>query len=138
MDAASAALGVAPVRTMADLLEFIVVCTVLTAAGEQGQRRYALNPQAALPAEVLPLAGDDQAAEDQARWQRNHEPAAQGIIGPFRLGDTGRPDVMRANLRALATVLGINTETARAMLRYWLTFGWNPNIPIELAGPRSG
>jgi hypothetical protein len=123
MDADCAALGVAPVRTMADLLEFMVACTVVTAAGEHGQTRYALNPQAPRPAEVLPHSGSDQAASDQARRRRQHELAAQDTTEPLAPGGTGRADVLRANLLALARVLDLGTEdNARSMLRYWLAF----------------
>lgn len=136
MDRVSAALGVAPVRTMADLLEFMVACTVLTASAQHGQRRYALNPQAPPPAEGLPPSGDDPAA-GQARGRRPHQSAPQGTTGPSWPGDTGQDGVMRANLRALAHVLGIDTDAARGLLRYWLAFDWNPKIPLWLADPPS-
>ena len=139
MDADSAALGVAPVRTMADLLEFMVACTVVTAAGEHNQTRYVLNPQALPPAEVLPRSGDGQPASDQACGWRQHELPAQDTIGLLTPGDTGRADILRANLRALAHVLDLGTEAnARSMLLYWLSFDWNPSIPVELADPHRG
>jgi Family of unknown function (DUF6042) len=118
MDAASAALEVAPVRTMADLLEFMVACTVLTRNGDGdiGVTRYALNPHAALPAEVLPLSNDQKAAEDALRWSHLYEPIAQQIIGLFKPGESGQVDVIRTSLQSLAERLGADTETARAGL----------------------
>src|SRR5688500_6018194 len=48
----STAVGVAPVETLADLLDLLSACRVV-AVDDQG--RYALNNTAPLPAEVLPL-----------------------------------------------------------------------------------
>ncbi len=116
MDAASADLGLAPVRTMADVLEFMVACTVLTCAADGGSTRYALNPRAALPTEVLTFSDGERAAEDNLRWSQLHTPVAQDIMGLFEPDDPGRIHVINTSLRLLATELDADIETVRAGL----------------------
>jgi hypothetical protein len=117
------ALGLPPVQTMGDLLEFMVACTLLTCTEDGPVRRYAFNPHAVLPGEVLPLSESKQAEEDALRWRFLHEPTAHAIIELFHPDSDYRPDAKQTSLRQLARELDIDIETARAGLATLLMDG---------------
>jgi hypothetical protein len=117
------ALGVPPVHTMGDLLEFMVACTLLACYDDGIMRRYALNPRAALPGEVLPLSADKRAEEDELRWHFLHQPTAKVIIALFQPDAEHRPNVKRTSLRQLARELNVDVETTRAGLTTLLSEG---------------
>lgn len=82
-DVYSQALGIAPVRTMADVLQYMIACGVVIERTKGEDVVYDLNPDGELPAEVLPLSDEDRAKEDSLRWQDVHEATAQSIIRLF-------------------------------------------------------
>lgn len=114
MDRYSRALGVRPVRTLGDLLDFLVAARLLHRHGSGGAAVLELDPAAPLPGEVLPLSPAEQAFEDQVRWQALHEHTAQAIMALFG-PDTEQPsDSLLTTLQHLAAQLGTDVESARA------------------------
>jgi len=107
-------LNVAPVRTLADLMEFMVACRILTRAdhGDDIVLDFAADPP--LPAEVLPLSDEQRAEEDQLRWRHAHEPTAGSIMRLFTPDSEDRPTQMRTSLVRLAHQLDTDVEAARA------------------------
>jgi hypothetical protein len=114
LDRYSQRLGLAPVRTIGDLLELMVACRLLTRTGEGAEAVLDFNPAAPLPAEVLPLTAEERAKEDQLRWRSAYEPIAGSIIGLFEPDAEVRPDRLRTSLQRLARQLEVDAESARA------------------------
>jgi hypothetical protein len=116
-DRYASTLGVPPVRTMADMITFMVACRLLvTTTNDEGQLCYEINPTPPLPHEVLPLDTEERDAEDDMRWDWIHEPTAQKIISLFTPDAPERPTSKRTSLQRLARELDSDTETARAGL----------------------
>ena len=116
VDAAAESMGVQPVRTLFDALEYMVACNVVTRSIADGETWFALNPGAPLPTEVLPMTADEQAAEDSLRWRHLNEPHVQDIIGLFHPGDADPPTMRRTSLQKLARELRLDVETTRIAL----------------------
>lgn len=117
VDRYASALGVPPVRTIADLITFMAACRLLvTRTNDDGQLCYELNPAPPLPHEVLPLTGEESDFEDSMRWDWIHEPTAQEIISLFTPDAPAPPSSKRTSLERLARELGSDIETARAGL----------------------
>ena len=135
MDGYSVALSVAPVRTMGDLLDFMVACGVLAEQGTPDETRYEINPAAPLPSEVLPLSNEERAAEDRRRWADLHEPTAQKIIELFH-DDEDEPNAerRRTSLQRLAREIGTDVESARAGVLNLLQDGdFTATVDVERA-----
>jgi hypothetical protein len=115
MDRNSAALGVPPVRTMGDLLTFMVAAGVLIRSESDSVKTLRLNPSVPLPDEVLPLTAEERAREDEFRWGELHEPTAQEII-PLFDPDGSQHDRLVTSLERLARQLDVPVESARARL----------------------
>lgn len=115
----AAAVDLAPVRTLADVVNLMVACRVLLvdAAG-----RYKMNAAAPLPAEVLPLDVEEAAREDQLRWSHMHEGTAQAIIRLFH-PDGAQRGHLRTSLRDLADQVEADVESVRAGLTNLLNDG---------------
>ena len=114
MDGFSQHVGVAPVRTLADLLDFMVACRILTRSGEGAGAVVDFAFDAPLPAESLPLSAPARQKADRLRWRSASEPAAGSIIGLFTPDAADRPDRLRTSLQRLARQLDVDVETARA------------------------
>ncbi len=114
VDGYSRHLGVAPVRTLADVLELMVACRILTRTGDGGGTVVDFAFDAPLPAEVLPLSAEEREKEDRLRWRSAYEPVAGSIIGLFDPDLEDRPDRLRTSLQRLARQLDVDAETARA------------------------
>jgi len=114
MDHYSQVLGCQPVRTVGDLLDFVVACGLLTRVGAGGTALLDLTAAALLPGEALPLPASEQAAEDEMRWQRAHEEHAQAIIRLFDPHAVDRIERVRTTLQRLARRLDLDVESVRA------------------------
>ena len=135
-DAYSQALGIAPVRTMADVLRYMIACGVVIERTEGEDVVYDLNPDVELPAEVLPLSDEDRAREDSLRWQDVHEATAQSIIRLFDPDGEDRPERKRTSLTRLARELDSDFESVRAGVLNLLDEGdFTTTIDIEDAAP---
>ena len=109
-DRYAAALGVAPVRTLGELVDLMVAARVLL-VDEGG--RYAINPAAPLPAEVLPLSAEEATTQDQMRWHDLHHATAQALIRLFD-PDAQSRDRLRTSLQKLARQVDAEVESVRA------------------------
>lgn len=109
MDRYSAALGVAPVRTLGQLVDLMTACRVLSV---DGAGRYAINPATPLPGEVLPLSAEESALQDRLRWSDLHYGTAQAVIELFEPGGE-RVDRIRTSLQKLARHVGADVESVR-------------------------
>lgn len=116
MDAYSTALGVAPVRTLGDLLDFMVACGLVLRQEAGGDEYYSINASARLPTEVLQMSASDREEEERLRWHLLHEPTAQEIISLFQPDSDTPIDVMQTSLQRLARKLSADVESARAGL----------------------
>ena len=58
-------------------------CGVVLRQQSSAEVTYELNPNVALPAEVLPLSEEAKRREDELRWVGLHESTAQEIIRLF-------------------------------------------------------
>lgn len=121
IDRYAAGLGLSPVRTLADVLDYMTACGLLVALPGDDENRHRLNPTPPLPAEVLNLEPDVQAREDRFRWNDLHEPTAQRIIRLFTSPKTGHPNSKRTSLQRLARELMLDVETTRAGLTVLLS-----------------
>ena len=119
----SEALGVAPVRTMGDLLTFMLAAGVVVVVDDAGVERLTINPAAPLPGEVLPLSDETREREDRIRWEGLHERTAQLIIRQFRPDDEDRLTVVTTSMQRLGRQLGVDIEGARAGLAVLLETG---------------
>ncbi|MGL5823618.1 MAG: DUF6042 family protein [Nocardioides sp.] len=122
LDAYSEALGVPSVRTMGNLLEFMVACGILERSRVGDQEIIELNASAPLPGEVLPLSEARQRTEDELRWRDLHEDVAQDIIALFDPHGT-RLEQLRTSLERLAKRLGVDAETSRGGVQNLLADG---------------
>lgn len=115
-DQYSAALGLPPMRTMADLLEFMVATTVLTRDTDGVEPTYAVNPEPLDPDQVLALGPKERAKAQEQRWCRQTEPVAQEII--WLMDQAGGPRLTEktTSLSELATELAIDADAVRAGL----------------------
>jgi hypothetical protein len=130
------ALGIAPVRTMAGVLQFMIACGVVIERTEGEDVIYDLNPGVELPAEVLPLSDEDRAKEDSLRWQDVHEATAQSIIRLFDPDGEDRPERKRTSLTRLARELDSDFESVRAGVLNLLDEGdFTTTIDVENAAP---
>jgi len=136
-DAYGAALGLGPVRTMGELLEYLVACGMLLEQQHDGNGvTYDLNPDVPLPSEVLPLSDADRANEDALRWQDVHESTAQSIIALFDPDDVDRPDRKVTSLQRLARELDSDIESVRAGVLNLLKEGdFSATIELDEATP---
>lgn len=135
-DVYSQALGIAPVRTMADVLQYMIACGVVIERTESEDVVYDLNPDVELPAEVLPLSDEDRAKEDSLRWQDVHEATAQSIIRLFDPDSEDRPERKRTSLTRLAREFDSDFESVRAGVLNLLDEGdFTTTIDIEDAAP---
>jgi hypothetical protein len=116
LDGYAVALGVAPVRTMGNVLDFMAACGVLTITGPGEDGLFNLNPHASLPSEALPIAPEQRRHEDRMRWAPLHAPTVQAITDMFDPDAEQPATVRRTNLERLAQELGTDTETVRAGL----------------------
>lgn len=116
IDRYAAGLGLKPVRTLGDVLDYMTACGLLVALPGADSNRYRLNPTPPLPGEVLNLDADVQAREDRFRWNDLHEPIAQQIIRLFTSPEAGHPTSKRTSLQRLARELMVDVETTRAGL----------------------
>ena len=114
IDGYSQHLGVAQVRTLADVLELMVACRVLTRTGDAGGAVVDFAFDAPLPAKVLPLSAEEREKEDRLRWRSAYEPVAGSIIGLFDPDAQDRPAQLRTSLQRLARQLDVDAQTARA------------------------
>jgi hypothetical protein len=114
MDRYSRALGIRQVRTIGDLLDFMVAVGLLSRQGSGGTAVLELDPAAPLPGEVLPLSPAEEAQEDSMRWRALHEHTAQALILLFGPEDEHPVDSLRTTLLRLARQLGTSVESARA------------------------
>lgn len=119
VDRYAAAVGVAPVRTLAEVVDLMVACRVLL-VDEAG--RFEVNAAAPLPAEVLPLGVEETAREDRLRWSNMHDGTAQAIIRLFG-PDGAQRGQLRTSLRDLADQVGADVESVRAGLTNLLNDG---------------
>jgi hypothetical protein len=135
-DAYSQALGIAPVRTMADVLQYMIACGVVIERTDGEDVVYDLNPDVELPAEVLPLSEEDRAQEDSLRWQDVHEATAQSIIRLFGPDSEDRPERKRTSLARLARELDSDFESVRAGVLTLLGEGdFTTTIDVQDATP---
>ncbi|MFD7161126.1 DUF6042 family protein [Kribbella sp. NPDC059898] len=113
VDSWSQQFGLEPVRTLRDLLRFLLAAGVLTKIGSGTEQLIRLNDAAPLPAEILSLSEADRRTEDAQRWQELHEPAAQAVIDLF--DPHGEPmTAIRTSLQRLARQTGRDLESVRA------------------------
>ncbi|MFC7597567.1 DUF6042 family protein [Terrabacter sp. GCM10028922] len=133
LDAQSEALGVAAIRTLRDLLEFMVAGGLLTRQQSGSRTLLKLNAHAPIPGEVLPLSAERQKEEDELRWQRMHESSAQSIIRLFNPhGD--RVDALRTSLQRLAGQLDLDVESVRGGVLNLISEGdFSASIDVERA-----
>ena len=122
VDRWSRELGVEPVRTLRDLLEFLLAAGVLTTTGAGDAALIRLNESAPLPAEVLTLSEEDRRSDDDLRWQRLHEPAAQAVIDLF-VSDEAPTATLRTSLQRLAREVDLAVESVRAGVVHLLNDG---------------
>lgn len=135
-DVYSRALGIAPVRTMAAVLQYMIACGVVIERTEGENVVYDLNPDVKLPSEVLPLSDEDRAKEDSLRWQGVHEATAQSIIRLFDPDGAERPERKRTSLTRLARELDSDFESVRAGVPNLLDEGdFTTTIDVEDAAP---
>ncbi|MDQ3150450.1 MAG: DUF6042 family protein [Actinomycetota bacterium] len=135
-DAYSAGLGLGPVRTMGELLQYLIACGVLAEQRDGEKVMYDLNPDVALPSEVLPLSNEDRATEDTLRWRDVHEATAQSIITLFDPDGDDPPEWKRTSLQRLARELDSDVESVRAGVLNLLNEGdFNTTINVEQAAP---
>jgi len=113
LDRWSLELEVGPVRTLHDLLEFMIAARVLSKVGASDEAVLQLNSSAPLPSEVLSLSDHDRRVDDELRWQRLHEPAAQAVIDLFDPDGTATT-TLRTSLQRLSRQIGMDTESVRA------------------------
>lgn len=113
VDGWSRELGVEPVRTLRDLLEFLLAAGVLSTSGAGDAALIQLSESAPLPGEVLSMSDDERRADDDMRWQRLHEPAAQALIDLF-VPDGTATTTLRTSLQRLARHLDLAVESVRA------------------------
>lgn len=122
VDRWSRELGVEPVRTLRDLLEFLLAAGVLTTTGAGDTALIRLNESAPLPGEVLTLSEEDRRSDDDQRWQRLHEPAAQAVIDLF-VSDEAPTATLRTSLQRLAREVDLAVESVRAGVVHLLNDG---------------
>lgn len=103
------ALGLSPQPTMAGALDLLVACKVLV-LDEDG--RHAMNPDAPLPGEVLPLSVEEAKLQDEARWERLYERLTYGIIALFNPEEQQVVE-LQVSLAGLAAQLDCDPESAR-------------------------
>ncbi|WP_156753363.1 DUF6042 family protein [Actinokineospora pegani] len=114
VDRYATALGVPCPRTLDDVLDYLIACTVLLATTRRSGTHFEINPWAMLPAEVLPLTGEQTAEEDALRWIGLHRPVVRGLIALFGPYTDTPLDVVRASVATLARNLDVPRESARA------------------------
>lgn len=119
LDLYADAVAVSPVRTLGDLLRFMIACGVLV---QNDGGVIDLNPDARLPAEVLPLTPRRQADEDELRWRDLHESTSYRIIELFSPQDD-RLDSLRVSLQTLAASASVDPESVRAAIGNLLGVG---------------
>ncbi len=120
-------------HTFGALVDLLVSCNVLSANEAGG---LFLNPQAPLPAEVLPLDAREAARQDKIRWERLHERAAQEIIRLFRT-DEQEVDHILVSLDQLAKELESDPEDVRSAVKVLTDEGdFSTSIDIERAHPQ--
>lgn len=135
-DAYSTALGTSPVRTMGDVLDYMIACGVIIERLDGNKTVYDLNPGAALPGEVLPLSETDLAAEDHLRWRDTHESTAQPIIALFRPEEQQQVERKKTSLERLARELDSDVESVRAgVLNLLADSDFTATIDVERAEP---
>lgn len=135
-DSYAQALGVEPVRTMAGVLDYMLAAGVVIERQDGEHAVLDLNPEVALPSEVLPLSDEDRAKEDSLRWRDVHESTAQAIIRSFKPDDEEPLDRKKTSLTRLARELDSDFESARAGVLNLLAEGdFTASIDVENATP---
>lgn len=126
LDRYAAALGVQPLRTAADALDFLIACGLVLVdldAGDGPDRvRYALNPSPPQPGEVLAMSEQERAEQAERHRRNRYEPTAQAIIATFYFR-RGRAHSRRVTLQHLAREVGADVEHARAGVCYLISDG---------------
>ncbi|MCA1675031.1 MAG: DUF6042 family protein [Actinobacteria bacterium] len=135
-DTYSRALGTEPVRTMGQVLGYMLVCGVVVERASDDEPVYELNSEVALPSEVLPLTDEDRLAEDHLRWRDVHESTAQDLIRLFDPDGEESLTTMTTTLARLARQLDMDFESVRAGIINLLDEGdFTTSIDISGVGP---
>lgn len=114
-DGYAAALGLLPIRTVLDVVNYLTACGLITVDSDEGEPRYRMNHTPRLPGEVLNLPQDELDEADRWRWAHLHEPTTRRIISLFT-DDADQPSSKRTTLQRLARELGLDVEATRAGL----------------------
>lgn len=128
LDRYAADLGVQPLRTAADVLDFLIACRLVLVdldAGDPDQVRYALNPSPPRPGEVLEISEQEHVeyAEHVEQVERSpHELTAQAIIDTFYFR-RGQAHSRRVTLQNLAREVDADVEHTRAGVGYLISDG---------------
>lgn len=126
-------LGVAPLTSMRDLLNYMVACKVVLTSTEGGITRYALNPTPPLPTEVLALTPEEVAEDDHLRWTHMYEGPSYRIIELFE-PDGAQYESVKTSLEKLGRKIEKDPETARQAILWLIEQGdFSASIDIEQA-----
>ncbi|POH66022.1 MULTISPECIES: DUF6042 family protein [Cryobacterium] len=108
----SSHLGLAAIRTLADLLDFMTAAQVTVLADGQ----YSINPAAPLPEEVLPLTEPRRETEAQLRWNQLHQEMSQQTISLFKPEQPYSVNSLSTTINELAQKLGADPQSIREAL----------------------
>ena len=138
VDGYARGLGLGPVRTAADALAYLLAARVVVAQGEQEgapeQVRYALNPSAPAPGEVLAISEEERATEERIAWRRPYERAAQDILATFDSRIPGPTQSRKTTLERLGREIGADAQAARGGVMCLLIDGdFTATIDVEHA-----
>ncbi|MEU8195226.1 DUF6042 family protein [Microbispora amethystogenes] len=133
LDEVAQQLGVAPLVTMRDVLNYMVACRVLLASTEDGVTRYAVNPAPPLPTEVLAMTPEEIAKDDRIRWTHMYEEPSYRIIDLFE-PDGAQHESLKTSLEKLARKIEKDPETARQAVLWLIEQGdFSANIDVATA-----
>jgi hypothetical protein len=105
-------LGIPPIRTIADLLDLMALTEVLLL----NDGVFTINPNAPLPAEVLPLSAEAAAAEDDIRWRNVHGALTSSVVSLFHPDSLARANELRSTLSDVARETDSDPESIRAAI----------------------
>lgn len=112
-DRLSAMLGVPPLRSLDQVLHFMLAANLLI---ERDDGSIWIDPLAPLPEEVLDLADSEQQLQAHLRWRTLFDPLGDRIIGLFEPDALNPAVLLMTSLQQLGNELEADPESVRAAI----------------------